>query len=378
MQSKLPDVGTTIFTTMSGLAAQENAINLSQGFPDFHCDPELVELVYHYMKKGFNQYAQSPGLPLLRERIANKTEKLYGTRYDPASEITLTAGASEALFCAITALVHPGDEVIIFDPAYDLYIPVVQLNRGIPVQIKLSFPEYSINWGLVEKAISSKTRLIILNSPHNPTGAVLSADDLHHLAELVKKTNILILSDEVYEHIIFDELQHQSVVTVPELAERSIAISSFGKTYHVTGWKTGYALAPTALTEELRKVHQFNAFTINTPIQHALADYILKEEKYQTLGKFYQQKRDTFLDVMSGSRFKPLPCNGTYFQMMDYSAISDLPDTEFAVKMTKEQKIASIPVSVFYRDRDDNKVVRFCFAKEDDTFEEAGRILRNM
>ncbi|MCA9735725.1 MAG: methionine aminotransferase [Deferribacteres bacterium] len=378
MNSKLPQVGTTIFTTMSGLALQENAINLSQGFPDFHCDPELIDLVYHFMKAGHNQYALSPGLPLLRQRISAKTEKLYGRKYDPETEITLTAGASEALFCAITALVHPGDEVIIFDPAYDLYIPVIQLNGGKPVQIKLDFPDYSIDWQQVEKAINNKTKLIIINSPHNPTGAILNADDLQQLAALTKNTGIFIISDEVYEHIIFDGHKHHSVVTIPELAARSIAISSFGKTYHVTGWKIGYTLAPKALTTELRKVHQFNAFTINTPIQHALSQYILKEDKYLNLGVFYQQKRDKFLQVMNGSRFKPLSCNGTYFQMMDYSAISSMPDTEFAIEMTRKHKIASIPVSVFYHDGADNKVVRFCFAKEDKTLEVAGKILRDI
>lgn len=375
MISKLPHVGTTIFTTMSALAHQEKAINLSQGFPDFNCDPELIDRVHHHMKAGHNQYAPMQGLPLLRQRIAEKTTKLYGKRYDPATEITLTSGASEGLFCAISAIVHPGDEVIIFDPAYDLYIPVVELNGGTPVQIKLQFPDYSIDWSMVANAITAKTKLIILNSPHNPTGAVLNGDDLQSLAEIVKNREIYILSDEVYEHIIFDDKQHHSVITRPELAQRAVVLSSFGKTYHATGWKIGYAVAPRAISAELQKIHQFNAFTINTPIQHALAEYILKEEKYLELGNFYQQKRDKFLQEMANSRFKPITCSGTYFQMMDYSAISDLPDTEFAVELTRKQKIASIPISVFYHDREDNRVVRFCFAKSGETLEQAGKIL---
>ncbi len=375
MISKLPHVGTTIFTTMSALAQQENALNLSQGFPDFNCDPELIEYVNKHMKAGHNQYAPMQGLPLLRRRIAEKTAKIYGCKYDPATEITLTSGASEGLFCAITAMVHPGDEVIVFDPAYDLYIPVIELNGGKAVQIKLQFRDYCIDWAQVAKAVSPKTKLIVLNSPHNPTGAVLSGDDLRQLAAIVRNKEIFILSDEVYEHIIFDDLQHHSVITEPELAKRAIVMSSFGKTYHATGWKIGYAVAPREITAELQKIHQFNAFTINTPIQHALAEYILKEEKYRDLGSFYQQKRDKFRQVTAGSRFKPLTCKGTYFQMMDYSAISDLPDTEFAVELTQKFKIAAIPISVFYHDREDNKVIRFCFAKADETLEEAGKVL---
>ncbi|KAA3610656.1 MAG: aminotransferase class I/II-fold pyridoxal phosphate-dependent enzyme [Calditrichaeota bacterium] len=378
MLSKLPHVGTTIFTTMSALAQKENALNLSQGFPDFNCDPELIDLVHYNMKAGNNQYAPMQGLPLLRQRIAEKTDRLYGKKYDPETEITLTSGASEGLFCAISALVHPGDEVIIFDPAYDLYIPVVELNGGKPVQIKLNFPEYSIDWRQVRNAVTPKTKLIILNSPHNPTGAIITADDLQHLAGIVKNTDIFILSDEVYEHIIFDGEPHTSMMTHAELAQRAIVLSSFGKTYHATGWKIGYAVAPTEISRELQKIHQFNAFTINTPIQHALAEYILKEEKYLGLAAFYQQKRDKFLLVMHNSRFRAIACKGTYFQMMDYSAISNLPDTKFAVELTQKHKIASIPVSVFYHDRDDHKVIRFCFAKEDRTLEEAGKILSSV
>ena len=375
LQSRLPDVGTTIFAVMSKLAADHGAINLSQGFPDFNCDPRLLDLVYEFMKKGYNQYAPMQGVPALREQVVQKVEEIYGATYDPDTEITITSGATEALFEAITSVVHPGDEVIVFEPAYDSYVPAVQLSGGMPVYCTLQHPDYTVDWQQVAAAISAKTRLIVLNTPHNPTGAVFSEADMRELARLVHNTDILILSDEVYEHIIFDGLQHQSVCRFPELAERSFVISSFGKTYHATGWKIGYCLAPRPLMREFQKVHQFVTFTSNTPIQHAYAKFLRNKEAYLNLPAFYQRKRDKFLDVLQQSRFKPTPCQGTYFQMLDYSAITDKRDTDFARRLTTEYGVAAIPPSVFYHDRADHKVLRFCFAKKDETLELAAEKL---
>lgn len=375
LKSKLADVGITIFTIMSQLAREQGAINLSQGFPDFNTNPELIQLVEKYMRAECNQYAPMQGVPQLRERIGEKVSRLYQAEYNPDTEITITAGATEALFAAISAVVQTDDEVIIFEPAYDAYMPVVKLNNGIPRFLKLKFPDYHIDWNEVKDIITSKTKLIILNSPHNPTGTVLSATDMQSLQEVVRDKNIFIISDEVYEHIIFDNLKHESLSGYPELAQRSFVISSFGKTYHTTGWKTGYCLAPARLSAEFQKIHQFLTFAVNTPIQYAYAKILEQPELYLNLAQFYQQKRDLFLNLLDSSRFKILACKGTYFQMLDYSAISLLPDIEFARELTAKYKVAAIPPSVFYHKQDDNKVLRFCFAKKDETLKEAAQIL---
>jgi len=375
LKSKLPDTGVTIFTTMTSLANKFNAINLSQGFPDFDVDPELTGLVYKYMQNGFNQYAPMQGVLLLRERIANKTMKLYNASYDPALEITVTSGATEALFAAIMAVVNKGDEVIVFEPAFDSYVPAINLSGGIPKYIKMKQPDYNIDWEEVKNAVSARTKLMILNSPHNPTGSVLLKDDISSLREIIMETGILIISDEVYEHIIFDGISHESMARYPDLASRSFVISSFGKTYHTTGWKVGYCLAPKTLSAEFQKVHQFLTFSTNTPVQHAYAEFLTNEHAYLGLSGFYQEKRDRFLSLLKKSRFKPVPCRGTYFQMLDYSSISDEPDTVFAKRLTVEYGVASIPPSVFYHQNDDNKTLRFCFAKKDETLEKAAEKL---
>jgi len=375
LQSKLPDVGITIFTVMSALAAEHEAINLSQGFPDFDPDPDLLALVDKYMQSGYNQYAPMQGVLALRERIAEKTQQLYNAVYDPYAEITITSGATEALFAAISAVVHPGDEVVVIEPAFDCYVPAIALNGGVPVFVKLNFPDYHIDWDDVQAAITSKTRLIILNSPHNPTGAVLSDEDISALKRIVENTNVLIISDEVYEHIIFDGLVHESMARHPELAQRSFVISSFGKTYHTTGWKIGYCLAPEPLSAEFQRVHQFLTFASNTPIQFAYAEFMQKKDAYLKLAKFYQKKRDKFLALIETSRFKAVPCKGTYFQMLDYASISDESDIEFSKRLTIEHGVASIPPSVFYNDNEDHRVLRFCFAKKDETLERAAEKL---
>jgi methionine aminotransferase len=375
IQSKLPAVGTTIFTVMSKMAGDHHAINLSQGFPDFDVDPVLLALVDKYMQSGYNQYAPMQGVGALRERIAEKTSELYNTVYDPDTEITVTSGATEALFAAIAAVVRKGDEVIVIEPAFDSYVPAITLNGGVPVFVKYRFPEYQIDWDDVQRSISSKTRLMILNSPHNPTGAVFSGEDIAALKSIVGHTDALIISDEVYEHIIFDGRVHESLSRHPELSQRSFVISSFGKTYHTTGWKIGYCLAPAPLSAEFQKVHQFLTFASNTPIQYAYADFMQNREVYLTLSEFYQKKRDNFTALLETSRFKAIPCRGTYFQMLDYSAISDEPDVEFSKRLTIEHGVASIPPSVFYHDNDDHRVLRFCFAKKDETLERAAKRL---
>jgi len=375
INSKLPDVGVTIFTVMSSLSNDYDAINLSQGFPDFDVHTDLLDLVSRYMHSGYNQYAPMQGIPLLRERIAEKMFELYNARYDPVSEITVTSGATEALFAAISAVIQKGDEVIVLEPAFDSYVPAIVLNGGIPVYVKYRFPEYRIDWDDIKKALSSKTRLIILNSPHNPTGAVFSGKDIAALKGILENTDVLILSDEVYEHIIFDGLRHESISRYPELAERSFVVSSFGKTYHTTGWKIGYCLAPAALSKEFQRVHQFLTFSTNTPIQHAYADFMQNKDVYLNLAAFYQKKRDTFLTLMKSSRFKALPCKGTYFQMLDYSEISNKSDIEFSKQLTIEHGVASIPPSVFYHQKDDHNVLRFCFAKKNETLERAAEKL---
>ena len=370
-RSKLPNLALTIFSEMTQLANEHGAINLSQGFPDFDVHSELVELVGKHMRAGNNQYAPMQGVLALREMIARKVRDLYGASYDPATEITVTSGATEALYAVITAVVHPGDEVIVIEPAFDSYVPAIALSGGVPRYVKLKYPDYRIDWNEIEDAINPKTALIILNTPHNPTGAAFSKEDLSNLTDLIADKDVFIAGDEVYEHIIFDGLTHESLVKHPELAARSFVVSSFGKTYHTTGWKIGYCLAPEVLSKELQKIHQFLTFASNTPIQFAYAEFMRKKEHYLELGRFYQTKRDRFLQLLENSRFKPLPCRGTYFQMLDYSDITDEPDMDFARRLTTEHGVAAIPPSVFYHDGEDNKVLRFCFAKKDNTLEEA-------
>ncbi len=375
INSKLPTVGTTIFTVMSKLAGEHGAINLSQGFPDFDVSGDIITLIEKHMRAGKNQYAPMQGVMELREGVAQKTREIYGHACDPATDITVTAGATEALFAAIACAVGPGDEVIIFEPAYDSYTPAINLAGGKAVPLKMKFPDYSIDWNEVKDSITPRTRMIILNSPHNPTGAVLGEDDIASLVDVVRNTDILILSDEVYEHIIYDGLRHESMLRHPKLAARSFVVSSFGKTYHATGWKVGYCVAPAALSAEFRKVHQFITFAVNTPAQHAYAEFMARKGEYLDLPSFYQAKRDLFLSLIKDSRFKVIPSRGTYFQMLDYSAITGEGDEEFSRRMTEEFGVAAIPPSVFYRERDDNHVLRFCFAKREETLIEAGKRL---
>ncbi len=373
LESKLPKVGTTIFTVMSALAAEKNAVNLGQGFPDFDCDEALIDFVTAAMKNGMNQYPPMIGIPALRDAIARKIEALYNYRYDAATEITVTAGATQALLTAILCSVHAGDEVIVIEPAYDSYIPSIELAGGTPVFVQMEFGPngYAIPWSKVAAAVTGKTRLIMINSPHNPTGSVLREVDMRMLAEIVRNTDILLLSDEVYEHMVYDGHRHESICRHPELAARSFVISSFGKTYHVTGWKVGYVAAPAVLTAEFRKVHQFNVFTVNTPMQHGLTAYMANPAPYLDLPKFYQHKRDLFRDGLRTSRFKLLPSDGTYFQCVDYSGISALPEADFAKWLTAEIGVAAIPVSAFYNHPKESGVVRFCFAKKDETLRAA-------
>ena len=374
-QSKLPDLEVTIFSVMTQFAIEHGAINLSQGFPDFDTYPELITLVEKYMREGNNQYAPMQGVILLRERIAEKVCNLYGAQYDPATEITITSGATESVFAAISAVVQKDDEVIIFEPAYDAYDPIVRLNGGIPVYVQIKFPDYNVDWNEVKNTVNSKTKLIILNYPHNPTGAVLSGEDISNLSNIVQDTNIFIVSDEAYEHVIFDGLQHESMSRYPQLAQRSFVICSFGKTYHTTGWKIGYCLAPEPLSVELQKIHQYLTFASNTPIQLAYAEFMQNKDLYLGLPEFYQQKRDTFLRLTSESRFKALPCKGTYYQMLDYSQISNESDLEFARRLITEYGVAAIPPSALYHQKIDNRVLRFCFAKKSETLEKAAEKL---
>ena len=373
--SKLPNVGTTIFTVMSQLAHQYQAINLSQGFPNFDGDPKLKALVSQHMSAGRNQYAPMPGILPLRERLAEKYEQLYGQPVHPDSEVTITAGATQAIFTAIAAFVRPGDEVILLDPSYDSYRPSIETLGGQPVIYELQAPDYRVDWKAFETLISPSTRMIIINSPHNPTGQILQASDLQALQRITTGTDILVLSDEVYEHLVFDGQEHASVLRYPELFQRSLLTFSFGKTFHTTGWKLGYCIAPAPLMTEFRKVHQFNVFSVNTPMQYAIADYMADPQKYLQLPQFYQEKRDYFLNVIKGSRFRPLACQGTYFQLADYSAISDEPDVDFAKRMTAEHGVAVIPVSVFYSSQKDERVVRFCFAKTEELLARAGEFI---
>ncbi|MBK7173277.1 MAG: aminotransferase class I/II-fold pyridoxal phosphate-dependent enzyme [Bacteroidales bacterium] len=375
LTSKLPHTGTSIFAVMSGLANETGAINLSQGFPNFPVSEELIELVYKYMRNGMNQYAPMQGVLALREAISKKVKSTYNILYDPITEINITAGATQAIFGVISSMIFPGTEVIVIEPAYDSYAPAVELNGGTVRYSALMVPGYKINWAEIRSLINSRTRLIIINSPHNPTGAILSPADLQELEKITKGTDIVIMSDEVYEHLIFDGNRHESVCWYPELASRSFVIGSFGKTFHTTGWKTGYVMAPANLMAEFRKSHQFIVFAGNTPMQYAMAEYLENEQHYLDLPAFYQQKRDYFVKLIEGSRFKVIPSLGTYFQLLDYSALSEENELDFAIRMTKEFGVASVPVSPFYHQKQDNHVLRFCFAKTEETLERAAEIL---
>ena len=367
IQSKLPNVGTTIFTVMSALAVKHNAINLGQGFPDFPMDEKLTQLVNEAMIKGQNQYVHMCGLPLLRERIAEKVNEAYQSKINPETDITVTPGGTYAIYTAFTTILQPGDEVILFEPAYDSYIPNIEINGAIAVPIALEYPDYKINWEKVREKISPKTKAIIINTPHNPSGSLLTHEDMIQLTEIVSNTNIFIISDEVYEHLIFEGKEHCSVLKYPELFSRTFVCFSFGKVYHCTGWKMGYCIAPEALMKEFRKVHQFNVFTCNAPMQYAIADFMLEKEHYLNLGKFLQNKRDYFADLMKQTPFEPLPSFGSYFQLYSYKNISTESESDFAIKLTQDAGVASIPVSAFYKTPIDNKVLRFCFAKNEST-----------
>ena len=377
-QSKLPNLGTTIFTQMSALAQQHQAINLSQGFPDFDGPLFLQERLAYHVAHGANQYAPMTGVQPLREAIADKTADLYGYKPDANSEVTITAGATEALYAAITALVRPGDEVICFDPSYDSYAPAVELSGGVVKRIALQPPSFRVDWQVFSALLSDRTRLVILNTPHNPSATVWHQADFDALWQAIKEREIFVISDEVYEHICFARQGHASVLAHSELRERAVAVSSFGKTYHMTGWKIGYVLGAADLMTEFRKVHQFNVFTVNTPCQLGLAEYLRDPARYLGLAAFYQHKRGFFREQLRGSRFELLPCRGTYFQLARYSAISDLPDRAFAEWLTREVGVAVIPVSAFYHDGHDDRVVRFCFAKQETTLSAAGERLRRI
>lgn len=371
LKSKLPEVGTTIFTVMSHLASEYKAINLSQGFPDYECSPKLVELVNHHMITGKNQYAPMAGLYSLRERIAEKQEKLHQAKYNPDTEITITAGGTQAIFTSIACVIRPGDEVIIFEPAYDSYTPSVILFGGIVRSVELSAPDYTINWQEVRQLINDKTRMIIINTPNNPTAKTLTEEDMAELISITRESNILIISDEVYEHLVYDGKKHLSVSHYPELRERSFITASFGKLLHTTGWKIGYCLAPEWLMKEFRKVHQFEVFSVNSAVQYAISDHLLDERNYLEISDFFQKKKDFFYNLMKETRFDLLPCYGSYFQSVQYSRISDEGDTDLAMRIIREFGVASIPVSAFYRKGTDYKVLRFCFAKKHETLENA-------
>ncbi len=369
LKSRLPKVGTTIFTQMSALALAHDAVNLGQGFPDFDCDPALVSQVSQAMQQGLNQYPPMTGVPALRQAVADKILHLYGHAYDPQSDITITAGATQGILTAVLACVHPGDEVIVLEPCYDSYAPNVELAGGVVVRVPLTPGSFRPDFGRIAAALSPRTRLLIINSPHNPTATVWTAQEMQQLAEMLAGTQVLLISDEVYEHMVFDGQAHVSAAAVPALAARAFVVSSFGKTYHVTGWKVGHVAAPPALSAEFRKVHQFNVFTVNTPMQHALAHYMQRPEHYLNLPAFYQRKRDLFRDGLSKTRLRLLPSQGSYFQLVDYSAISDLQEAEFCRWLTREIGVAAIPVSVFYDDGFEQKLARLCFAKREETLQ---------
>lgn len=377
IKSKLPNTGETIFTVMSALAAEHKAINLGQGSPDFGMNQELIELVNKAMKDGHNQYTHRNGLLSLREVIAEKVEFLYNTRVNPATEITITPGGTYAIYTALTAVLNPGDEVIVLEPAYDSYVPNIEVNGAISVLIPLVYPGYKIDWDLIREKISPATKMIMLNSPHNPTGRILDANDIAELRKIVAGTGIFILSDEVYEHIIFDGRKHESILKYPDLFQRSFVTFSFGKVYHCTGWKTGYCIAPEPLMKEFLKVHQYNCFCTNSPFQYALAGFLRNKDPYLGLGNFLQEKRDYFQNLMADTGFKPFPSYGSYFQLYSYEDLSNESEIDFAKKLTIEAGVAMIPVSAFYQKGIDNKVLRFCFAKKEETLKNAVECLIN-
>jgi methionine transaminase len=378
VQSKLPTGGVTIFSVMSRLAEEVGAINLGQGFPDFNCSPRLIDAVERAMRAAHNQYAPMLGGYALREALARKIELLYGRRYDPATEICVTSGATEGLFSTLTALVRPGDEVLVFQPAYDSYAPAIQLSGGTPVYVTLRRPDYRIDWDEVRRAVTPRTRVILVNSPHNPTGMVLDQNDIRELEQVLEHTGAFVVSDEVYEHIVFDGARHESMARSPVIAERAVVISSFGKTYHTTGWKIGYCAAPQALAAEVARVHQWVTYAVNTPIQRAYAEMVNQDPMCAEVTSFYQAKRDLFLRLIEGSRFRPLACRGTFFQVVDYSAITHEHDAEFAIRLTKEHGVAAIPISPFLSEVEPGPVLRFCFAKRDETLEAAAERLRKV
>jgi methionine aminotransferase len=369
--SKLPGTSTTIFSVMSQLAAEHNALNLSQGFPDYDCDPRLIEFVAQAMRDGHNQYAPMTGLQSLRELIADKVNLAYGSTYNPDTEVTVTAGGTQAIFTALTACIQPGDEVIIFEPAYDSYAPTIKMLGGLVKSYEMAPPDYAIDWEMVKKLFSSSTRMIIMNSPQNPTGTVLSENDIQSLIKLTKDTDVLILSDEVYEHLVYDGDRHRSFASYPELRERSFIVASFGKLLHATGWKTGYCIAPENLMKEFRKVHQFNVFSVNTPMQAGIANYLQDNSTYLGLSSFFQEKRDLFRSMLSQTKFKLLPCKGSYFQCVSYAHFSEEEDTAMAKRLITAFGVASIPVSAFYIRNTDHRILRFCFAKKQDTLEKS-------
>jgi methionine aminotransferase len=378
IRSKLPAAGTTIFSVMSALAQKHGAVNLGQGFPDYPIDPALIDLVTAAMRAGHNQYPLMPGVPALREAIAAKVLRLYGRRYDPVDEITVTTGATQAIFTTIQALAHPGDEVIVFEPAYDSYVPSVQLAGATPVPLPLTFPEYRIDWDAVRVAITPRTRFILLNTPCNPGTSVLSASDLDELAAVVRDTPIVVIGDEVYEHMVYDGARHESLARHDELAARSVVIGSFGKTFHATGWKVGYALAPAALTAEIRRVHQFTVFTVNSAVQHGLAAFLQDPTRYDALPQFFQRKRDLFRELLAGTPLDLLPCAGSYFQLARYGRVSDEPAAAFAQRLVVDYGVATIPLSAFHRDGTDHRVIRFCFAKREETLREGAARLAGL
>jgi methionine aminotransferase len=378
ISSRLPEVGTSIFTVMSKMALDHGAINLSQGFPDFPVSEELIELIYANMRAGHNQYAPMPGAPALKQSIAQVVSESYNRPTDPDTDVIITAGGTEALYSAIAAFIREGDEVIILDPAYDSYDPAVRLNGGVPVHVNLVAPSFAVPWDELRSKITRRTRAIMINTPHNPTGSVMSESDMRSLEKIAVEHDLIVISDEVYERLIYDGKKHESVLKYPDLSKRSIACFSFGKTFHATGWKVGYTVAPADLTTEIRKTHQFITFAVNTPVQLAIATYLQKPENYLHLGKFYQAKRDFFLDQIKGSSFEALPCYGSYFQLLSYRNISGKNEIEMAEWMTKEHKVASIPVSVFYKDGTSQGLLRFCFAKREETLEKAGSILKKL
>jgi methionine aminotransferase len=378
VKSRLPEVGTSIFAVMSKMALEHGAINLSQGFPDFKIDEKLINLVNRFMLEGHNQYAPMPGLLSLREEISKVILRSYSRTVNPDSEITITAGATEAIYATIAAFVSAGDEVILFDPSYDSYDPAIRLNGGVPVHINLTFPDFSIDWDDLENKITPRTRMIMVNTPHNPSGSVFSEQDIRRLENVAEQHNLIVLSDEVYERLIFDQKKHFGILTSEILSKRGVAIFSFGKTFHATGWKCGYTVASQNLSKEIRKTHQFMVFSVNTPAQFALAEYLKEPVHYETLGQFYQKKRDFFLERIAGSSLRPIPCFGSYFQNLSFDHVSDKSDVEMAEHLTKTAGVASIPVSVFYKDKTDHRLLRFCFAKRDDTLERACEILRKI